>query len=638
MDARRALAAVAITGWLTPAVHAQTAGASRRAAAARRFITSPTDALRTCRQARRSSRCSTRRFAELISDRVDAGSLTVGQARAHGRARQLVDADDVPYRRRGYFRSARERHAARSFPGVHGWQRMDVATGAMPLDMNSPGPVDDARAGRPGAVVDAIGRVLRRARLACSPARETTDPPGDSAPRRMELRERAGERARSSRSAPGWSSRRRSPTRTHFQRDDPTLLRDQLGFAVHESRLHAEPRATRFASSAGLQRTRSPFDTPPRLRSAGGRRSATTSVHLQSEWERPRNAESPWTGFASFSAQRRTTDLERVPATVMERLTTGPSRTCSRRSEPTGPGRSEGSWRRSHGTGGTPLKRVSTLSGGSESVRAPFPVRIGELVDGQPARVWDYSVPAGAFQWRQITLSAYAGDTVILNPAPDGRRRSALRARERGAVDNPQGVSWHDWYPSLGLRWEMHDFKRIAALVRFNRYGYRLSPGIWRTASRRRRPRTCIAGRRPAAIRASRQLGALVSRVGPGTGGDAAFSALDPQLERPYVNELTFGFESRPDRSNDRPDDGGRPSRGPAGRRRQYRRPDVVIYCRSPCIDPGVDHGGGQTLVVFNRPPAAFGADRYLLTNPDGHHATFAGVDITVQTTQAGCC
>jgi hypothetical protein len=56
-------------------------------------------------------------------------------------------------------------------------------------------------------------------------------------------------------------------------------------------------------------------------------------------------------------------------------------------------------------------------------------------------------------------------------------------------------------------------------------------------------------------------------------------------------------------------------------------------YLPVPFIDPGVDHGAGQTLVAFNRPPSAFGADRYLLTNPAGHHATFGGVQVTVQTT-----
>ena len=140
----------------------------------------------------------------------------------------------------------------------------------------------------------------------------------------------------------------------------------------------------------------------------------------------------------------------------------------------------------------------------------------------------------------------------------------------------------------------MTSFKRIAALVRLNRYGHRLSPGALAygesSAPTANVYRWAAAGADPNV----RQLGALVSRVGPGTGGDAAFSALDPQLERPYVNELTFGFEVAPERSHDRPDDGDRPARGPARRRGQYRRSDIRLMCRSPCWMPGVDHAGGQ--------------------------------------------
>ncbi len=93
----------------------------------------------------------------------------------------------------------------------------------------------------------------------------------------------------------------------------------------------------------------------------------------------------------------------------------------------------------------------------------------------------------------------------------------------------------------------MLDFKRIATLVRFNRYGHRLSPGALAYGESSAPTANVYRWAATGADPNVQQLGALVSRVGPGTGGDAAFSALDPQLERPYVNELTFGFESRPD-------------------------------------------------------------------------------------------
>ena len=166
--------------------------------------------------------------------------------------------------------------------------------------------------------------------------------------------------------------------------------------------------------------------------------------------------------------------------------------------------------------------------------------------------------------------------------APDDRRRSSLRARDTtAAANNPQGISWHDWFPSLGLRWEMPDFKRIAALVRFNRYGHRLPPGALAYGDSSAPTANVYRGRQPARIRTSSNW-ARSSRASVRAPAATRRSARSiRQLERPYVNELTFGFESRPERSHDRPDDRDRPSRGPARRRGQYRRSDILLYVRS---------------------------------------------------------
>ena len=566
-------------------------------------------------------------FAELISDRIDAGSLTVGQAPRMG-------AHGSPWTQTTYrLGDVDISHPDASgtpfvLPGVHGWERMDIATGALPVGLSSPGPVVTLVPSRPAAAwtrsIELFGApsgLLSRT--------ETTTPPAIA---RLDGWNSASVLA----SGPviperlGMVLSAAFTNSTHFQRDDPTLLRDQL--ASVWTHFLFTPNARDVVRIMGwVERTRSPFTHRLAFGQAEAAQRAT-SVHLQSAWERPRNAESLWTGFASFSAERRTTDLERVPTTVIERLHDGPV------TDLLGPFGTDRAW--SIGGKLTPIawnrrhapQAGATFSGGSESGRAPFPVRIGELVNGQPARVWDYSVPADDSRWRQFMLSAYAGDTVILNPRLTVEGGLRFELVNHGAVNNPQGVSWHDWYPSLGLRWEMLDFKRIATLVRFNRYGYRLSPGALAygesSAPSADVYRWAASGTDPDV----RQLGALVSRVGPGTGGDAAFSALDPQLERPYVNELTFGFESRPD---DRTI-----VRMIANVRHEGQLVGVVntgvptsSYAPFTLIDPGDDHAGGQTVVVFNRPPAAYGADRYLLTNPDGHHATFAGVDITMQRT-----
>ena len=128
------------------------------------------------------------------------------------------------------------------------------------------------------------------------------------------------------------------------------------------------------------------------------------------------------------------------------------------------------------------------------------------------------------------------------------------------------------------------------------------------------------------------QPGSLISRVGPGTNGDPGFSSIDPGLERPYINELTLGFESRPNSQTILRVTGIARHEGQLIGVMDTGVP-TSSYMVSSIIDPGTDSYAGQTLLVYNRPPGMFGADRYVLTNPASHHATFAGVEITAQTT-----
>ena len=626
----RALTTLAIVAWLMPGVRAQTV----RSDIARQpppFANSLSGDLITDLPSGSTifSLLDTA-FAELVSDRVDAGSLTVGQPSrigTHGSSWTQTmfrigevdisdpDASGTPF----------------VLPGVRGWERMDIATGALPVSLNSPGPVVTLVPMRPSAAwtrsVEFFGApsgLLSRTKTTIPPAIARLN--GWNSANLLASGPLIPERLGMVLSAAVTSS-------SHFQRDDDTLLRDRL--ASVWSHLVFTPNTRDQVRVMGwVQRTRSPFNH----RVAFGQPEAAqraTSVHLQSAWERPRDADSLWTGFASFSARRRTTDLRRVTAVVTERLENGPV------PDLLAPLGTDKAWsiggRLSPVTGLAGTRRHSpeaglTLSGGTVSVRSPFSVRIGELVDGLPARVWDYSAPAAGSDWHQFTLSVYAGDTVVLTPRVTIDAGLRFELVSGGAANNPQGISWHDWFPSLGMRWEMTDFKRLAALVKLNRYGHRLSPGALAYGETSAPTANVYRWAATGADANVQQLGALVSRVGPGTGGDATFSALDPQLERPYVNELTFGFEARP---NDRTI-----ARMLAIVRHEGQLVGVIntgvptsSYLPFSVLDLGVDHAGGQNLIVFNRPAAAYGADRYLLTNPDGHHATFAGVDITVQTT-----
>ena len=134
----------------------------------------------------------------------------------------------------------------------------------------------------------------------------------------------------------------------------------------------------------------------------------------------------------------------------------------------------------------------------------------------------------------------------------------------------------------------------------------------------------------------SSAMGPLVERWGPGTGGTPGFSAVDPELNRPHMNEIVTGFQFRP---------------APwwvmriAAMGRLDKSLLAVVnqgvpfsaYTRTVVIDPGVDIDGGKTvqpLPIYNRPVSAFGADRYVLTNNPDIQSTFTGVDLTAQVTR----
>jgi hypothetical protein len=624
------LAAVAVIACLEPAVTAQTTDPLAERQSLGNLLAS--DALADLPSGATVFSLLDSAIPEVISDRVDAGSLTPGQpARfgAHGSSWTQTmfrigevdvsdpDASGTPL----------------ILPGILAWQRMDVATGAMPLGMNAPGLAVTLVPRRPASAwtrsIELFGArpgLLSRTATTTPPAisRLNTWTSGSVLASGPLIPDRLGLVLEGS-----WTKA------TRYERDDSTRLIEKLG-SMFSHLVFTPTRRDQMRFVGWVQQTRSPFVH----RLAYGQPAAAeraTSFHVQSEWERRREAgtgvsDSVLTGFVSFSARRRTTDLLPVPAIVTERLADGPvpglvAPFGTSKAWSLGARLTPMTWGRRH----TPQAGV-TLSGGSAGMRTPFSVRVGELVDGVPARVWDYSAPGAASDWHQVSFSLYAGDTMVIHPRvtiEGGLRFDWVRA---GAATNTQNISWQDLFPTAGLRWELTDFNRIAAVVRFNRYGYRLPLGNLAYGDSLAPTADIYQWTATGPDPGVQRIGALVSRVGPGTGGDPGFSAVDPRLDRPYVNELTLGFESRPnDRTIVRVTGIARHEGQLIGLVNTGVPPSA--YTTLTLVDPGEDHAGGQILPVYDRSPSAFGADRYLLTNPARHHATFASAEITAQTT-----
>jgi hypothetical protein len=112
--------------------------------------------------------------------------------------------------------------------------------------------------------------------------------------------------------------------------------------------------------------------------------------------------------------------------------------------------------------------------------------------------------------------------------------------------------------------------------------------------------------------------------MGPGTGGDPLFSRIDPDLKRPYTDEFVVGFEKR------RSSQTRYTLTGIA--RRQGNLLGIVNtgvtvadYVPVGVPDAFSDWGGAgddRILTIYNRRPASFGRDTYVLTNPGQQAAT----------------
>jgi hypothetical protein len=278
------------------------------------------------------------------------------------------------------------------------------------------------------------------------------------------------------------------------------------------------------------------------------------------------------------------------------------------------------------------------LSGGVASQDSWFNGRIGELVNGIPARVWEFSSPGSKSGWQQTTIAAYASDSVALRPRLTGT--VGLRFEHIGAsADGAQTpVSWTDLLPRLGLRWEITADTRLHWFMDYGRYGYNMRLRDLAFGDPSAATANVYRWDAPAGttVPSASAMGPLVERWGPGTGGRADFSSIDPNLDRPHMNEIVTGFQFRP---------------APwwvtriAGIARLDKslmtltNPGVPFnsYTRTHVDDPGVDIDGGTTpqpLPIYNRSVSTFGADRYLLTNNTDIQSTFTGFDITAQVTK----
>jgi len=567
--------------------------------------------------------------AEVISDRADTGGLYTGEAArigSHGSSwTQTVfrvgDADITAPTLGG---------VPMLVPITFAWERVDINTGLMPIDVNAPGLVVTLVPRRPAAAwtreVSFAGTgpsLLARQGVTTPPALATQHTwddgqvllSGPLAPNRVGI-VLAGEYTSSSR----------------FERSSPALLDSRLAsiFAhlVFTPGAADEVRAVGWAQHASVPAANGALFLQP----AASDHDA--AVHGQLAWDHKSRSGSTWTAFGSVASRRFDTDLQPVASLVVDRVADGPvpDLVAPRVGSETlwSAGIRAASPRFAAGGFGHVLRAGLTYSGASVASQSTFSGRIGELVAGIPARIWAYTSPAIESHWGDTVVAAYGDDVLALHPRltlEAGIRFEALRASADGSAG---AISWQNWLPRGNLRWQLTEFANIAAVAGFARYGDRL-PLADLAVGDPAAPFAAVFRWDTSAARPSlSDAGPLVARMGPGTDGDARFTTIDPSIVRPYMDEFVTGFESRPR--------AGTVVRLAAIARREKQMLGVVdvgvpesAYNVSFITDPGGDHAGRQQLPVYDRPAAMFGLDRYVLTNGPDNEATFVGVELTMQ-------
>jgi hypothetical protein len=569
---------------------------------------------------------------EVISDRVDSGGLNVGGAArigAHGSSwtQTLFRLDGVD------INSGDGSGAPMLLPGVVMWDRVDVATGLLPIDINAPGLAISLTPRRPTATWTSAVEGL-----AAGPSPATGAWPKHAAP--------AIARVQSAANASVLFSGPLVPDRvgivlagtwngaSRFERAEPTTVDARQAAAF--THIVYTPNDRNEARVVGwLQRTSAPLES----RLAFAQPAAVEErqgAHVQLTVEHRTPADRIWSAFAGYSVRERALNLAPGPSIVIDRLTDGPAQALLY------PGASTDThWSAGVRFNATESRDASQppyaptigaeMSGTGVRMRPAFSGRIGETINGLPSRIWEFSESTVPSQWNETTIAAYAAERFQVHPcvALDlGLRFEHLN----GSAAGVSGVSWNDLLPRAGLRWRLTDVGHIAVVAGYRRTAHRLpltdlawsdpaapTGGVYRWNS------ALSAVHAPAAS----ERGALVARVGPGAGTAATFSTIDPALKRPHMDELTLGFEGRP-----MPD---MVFRLMAIGRLERNLIGVVntgvpesAYTVLPFPDPGL-FGENQILPVFNRPVSTFGADRYLLTNPSDDQTTFVGAELTGQ-------
>jgi hypothetical protein len=263
---------------------------------------------------------------------------------------------------------------------------------------------------------------------------------------------------------------------------------------------------------------------------------------------------------------------------------------------------------------------------------SPGPSLIGELVDGMPARAWEYS-SEGTSRWRGSEAAVWATNEIAITPRIDVDL--GLRASTAGAArDDGASVRWNSLSPSVFGTYRAINNGWLTFSAGYAQYGARLPLNYLAfgdphalTGSVRRWTDSNHDG-----LLQSNEAGVIIAALGPCcTNGRA--SVLDPDLKSPRMKEIRASLQTRLSEHII--------FRLAGTDRRQYNLPQAsnlanvpenyaLTHVQDKALDQLVDEDD-QLLPIWNRLPASFNTDSYILQNLAGNSARDHGLDLVLE-------
>jgi hypothetical protein len=420
----------------------------------------------------------------------------------------------------------------------------------------------------------------------------------------------------------------RLATSSRYEGSDPTPLDSRLASLFAHAVFTPSP-DNQLRVVGSVDWASHPFDGRARFadRSVTG---SDTFLHAHATWERLASDRWTWSAIGGYQ-QARFSGPDEASVGTVERLTDGPVDQLMTPSAATRE-RLDGIVRAAWTPGGPRQARVTfgASVGRVSATTSEIPdAVIGETVDGIPARIWQFTF-AGPTSQQETNAAAWLDASVALTP------RLVLEAAARldsthGSSSGGASVGWTTLMPRVGVRWNVTAGGAVTAFAAYEAHSSRLPLDYLAYAG---------AGGLSGEVFRWNDLnhdglvepgeyGPLISVVGPG--GET--SSIDPQLKAPIEDEVTIGVHARLGSR-------WRLRLGAAARRLNDAVAPVDVgatvndYSVIQIWDQGPDFtnpADDRLLTVYDRNPASFGLDRYLLTNPAGAGGTFQGVDVALE-------